>query len=279
MNVAFPAIFLFLLLSPGIVFYFLYQPREVRAADMSPFGTAVLTAAFAALLSNVAVTGIAVYCFGYAFHLGEVVRLLLDARTSSADSALGPVFSRLDEHPDEPVFFFLLTNLLAAVVAALWRFAVWRLGLDRPSFRFYRFVRPPAPWHYLFQGTDVTSQSPDAVVISALVPLKEATYLYTGLLEDYELTESGELQRLVLSNAARRPLERDRPDGAEPSPVYDATRFYPIEGNYFVLRASEFTTLNIKFLVLEEEAAASPGPADSLVAERDEEAGPPASPR
>ena len=43
MNVAFPAIFLFLLLSPGIVFYFLYQPREVRAADMSPFGTAVLT--------------------------------------------------------------------------------------------------------------------------------------------------------------------------------------------------------------------------------------------
>ncbi len=66
----------------------------------------------------------------------------------------------------------------------------------------------------------------------------------------------------VLSNAARRPLERDRQDGAEPSAVYDATRFYPIEGNYFVLRASEFTTLNIKFLVLEEDAP-PPGGAQS----------------
>ena len=83
---------------------------------------------------------------------------------------------------------------------------------------------------------------------------------------------------LILSNAARRRINDDRgPNGtpqslsdaadyepeceadqperdghADSSPLNSAKRFYAIEGDYFVLRASEFITLNIKFLVLED---------------------------
>ncbi|AFR14027.1 hypothetical protein BPC006_I0135 [Burkholderia pseudomallei BPC006] len=91
------------------------------------------------------------------------------------------------------------------------------------------------------------------MVVAALVPLKESTYIFTGLLRDYELTDKGELERIVISQAARRRLEDDRKHDNSTSRLSPENfeRFYWIEGDTLVLRASEFTTLNIKFLVLE----------------------------
>lgn len=127
-----------------------------------------------------------------------------------------------------------------------------RLELDRPPFPFYQGVRGKAPWDHLFRGIDVSDSTPDAVVVAALVPLKDVTLLYTGLLVDYELTEKGELDRIMLANAARRHLKDDaKDDGPDRMLSENMNRFYPIEGDCLVLRSSEFTTLNIKFLVLE----------------------------
>lgn len=75
---------------------------------------------------------------------------------------------------------------------------------------------------------------------------------HTGLLVDYELTDKGELDRIVIANAARRRLEDDvRADAPDRLSAENLSRFYPVEGDCLVLRSSEFTTLNIKFLVLE----------------------------
>jgi hypothetical protein len=269
LNIAFPAVFLFLFLSPGFIFHRFYQPREVRAADMTPFSSTVLMASTVAVLVNAAIIGVAV-CWGkYEFHLGELVRMLAGGSAAGNDGALSPVYRRLDEHPFEPLLFFAATNAVALLGACAWRVAVWVFKLDHPSCRLHSLIRPPAPWHYLFRGIDVTAEAPDGVVIAAIVPLKDETFLYTGLLEDYELTDKGDLDRLILSNAARRRIGDDRNSYATPQPMTDeettgakaahsssplssAKRFYPIEGDYFVLRASEFITLNIKFLVLED---------------------------
>lgn len=253
MNVAFPAVFLFLLLSPGILFHRHYQPREVRAADMSPFGTTVVTVAIASLIFNAATMAVAIHWFRYEFHLGQMVRLLVDGRLATNDPDLASLFGRLDRYPTEPLLFFLAANLLAGATAALWRVLVLWLRLDHPSFPYYTHLRPPAPWHYLFSGVDVVDFTPDAVVVAALVPLKESTYIFTGLLRDYELTDKGELDRIVISQAARRRLEDDRKHDNSTSRLSPENfeRFYWIEGDTLVLRASEFTTLNIKFLVLE----------------------------
>lgn len=249
MNVAFPAIFLFLLLSPGILFHRHYQPREVRAADMSPFGTTVVTVAIASLICNATTMAVAVHWLGYEFHLGQMVRLLVDGRVATNDSGLSSVFHRLDQYPTEPLLFFVAANLLAGTAAALWRVLVKRLRLDH----YYTHLRPPAPWHYIFSGVDVVDFVPDAVIVAALVPLKESTYLFTGLLRDYEVTEKGELDRIVISQAARRRLDDDRKSDNSASRLSPENfdRFYPIEGDTLVLRASEFMTLNVKFLVLE----------------------------
>ena len=252
MNVAFPAILLFLLLSPGIFFYSHYQPREVRAADMSPFGQTVIYVVFWSVVFNSLTMVIAVYWLGYHFSLGQLVRLLVDGRVASGDPGLSPLFARLDAHPTEPLNFFLCANVMALASAFAWRVAVQKLKLDHPTFPLYMSVRGDAPWNYLFRGIDVSDSKPDAIVVAALVPLKDATLLYTGLLVDYELTDKGELDRIVVANAARRRLEDDvRADAPDRLSAENLSRFYPVEGDCLVLRSSEFTTLNIKFLVLE----------------------------
>jgi hypothetical protein len=253
LNIAFPAIFVFLLVTPGFVFQRFYQTREVRAADLAPFGSAVLVAASMAALTNFAVVLVASHWLNYQYYLGDAVRLLVGGVATATDKSLSPLYQRLNTHPFEPLAFFFSTNLLAFGLAGAWRFAVWRFRLDHPSTPFYRKLRPPAPWYYLFSGMDVRVSSPDAVVISAVVPFKDVSYLYTGLLVSYELTDKGDLDRLILANAARRKFSDDRVITFEPQ-LNDHERFYPIEGDCFVLRASEYTTLNVKFLILEDVA-------------------------
>lgn len=256
MNIAFPAIFLFLLLLPGFVFHHFCQNREIRASYLPPFSAAVFVVVMAALASNVAVMAFARWLGHYEFNLGEIVRFLAGGASGSPDTALAHVYQRLDAEPFEPLCFFFATNVLAGAAAVFWRLTVWHFRLDHPSFRFYKRIRPPAPWYYLFTGIDAPYASIDAVVVSAIVPMKDGAYLYTGLLSDYRLTDKGELDRLVVSSAARRRLENDRsPDNTTLFPLYDLTRFYQIEGDYFVLRASEWVTLNVKFLVLEDAQA------------------------
>lgn len=113
MNVAFPAVLLFLLLSPGILFHSHYQPREVRAADMSPFGQTVIYVVCSSIVFDALTVAIAVLALGYEFHLGLLVRLLVDGRLATNDPGLSALFARLDSHPTEPLKFFFGANLIA----------------------------------------------------------------------------------------------------------------------------------------------------------------------
>ncbi|WP_456282130.1 hypothetical protein M1D55_10195 [Cupriavidus sp. JZ107] len=119
------------------------------------------------------------------------------------------------------------------------------------------FFRQQAPWYYLFSGIDSGISDGAMVVVSAVVPMKDQSYLYTGLLEDFEFKSDGELERIILSAASRRKLTDDRGRGLE-----EHGRFYPIEGNRLVIRSTEWTTLNVKFLVEEKAEASAPALAD-----------------
>lgn len=78
-------------------------------------------------------------------------------------------------------------------------------------------------------------------------------YLYVGKLESFEFDRIGQLDRLVLKQASRRLLSKDR----EPQDGYrqdskEDLRFYPIETYYFVIRYVDICTLNVEFIVLRE---------------------------
>lgn len=65
------------------------------------------------------------------------------------------------------------------------------------------------------------------------------------MLNDFYFDKEGQLDRLILQNVKRRPMSADKTAGGEP-----ADRFYPIDGDSFVLRYSEAITLNIQYVKL-----------------------------
>ncbi|WP_250508013.1 DUF6338 family protein [Caballeronia sp. GAFFF3] len=252
MNVAFPAVFLFLVVLPGFLFRLFFQRNEVRTFDHTPFNAVVLKALLCAAFFNLLVA-IGARLVGYEIELGDVVRLLVGG--ASALSELNDRLVWLNKHPEAAAGYFSLTNAAALGAALVWRAAVQGWELDRQGSRLSRWVRGDAPWYYLFSGLDHPKEdSIDGATVAAVVEFKEGSYLYTGLLDGYEVSAEGQLDRLLLVQAQRRKLDSDRQyDEGSGMYVGDSTRFYPIAGDVFVLRYDEVKTLNVTYLSLDAE--------------------------
>jgi hypothetical protein len=106
-------------------------------------------------------------------------------------------------------------------------------------------------WFYLLRGESTPgSRRPDIVYLSTVVTQGNDTYLYRGIITAYYYDRSGNLDRVVLWNAMRRPLSEDRPSGVEHMAGGDE-RFYSVVGDRFVLKYSEMQTINIEGVSLE----------------------------
>jgi hypothetical protein len=252
MNVAFPAVFLLLVVLPGFVFRQFFQRSEVQTFDHTPFNAVVLKALLASAVINI-VVAYAVWLVGYQIELGDVVRLLVGG--PSALSELSGRLVWLNLHPMAGVSYFAAINALAIVSAFALRTIVQHWELDRAGSFLARWVRGDAPWYYLFSGLDHPNDDAiDGAAIAAIVEFKEGSYLYTGLLADYEVNEQGQLDRLLLVQAQRRKLGDDRVfDEASRNHIDNKGRFYPIAGDIFVLRYDEIKTLNVSYFLLRED--------------------------
>jgi hypothetical protein len=247
MNIAFPAVFLFLVVLPGFLFRQLCQRTEVRTFDHTPFSAVALQALLCAAVAN-SLVSIGVRAFGYQIEVGDIVQLLVGG--PNALVALTGRLTWLNLHPLAGPGYFALTCILSLAAALTWRSLVERCGLDRRGASTASWVRGDAPWYYLFSGLDHPNpQDIDGAIVAAVVEFKEGSYLYTGVLMEYEVNERGELDRLLLVQAQRRKLEQDRRFEAG-AYVDDGNRFYPIAGDVFVLRYSEIKTLNVSYLSL-----------------------------
>ena len=260
MNVALPALVIFLLVLPGFVFRSRFKRAERTALDYAPFGRVVGEAVLWACLLH------GLWLFGSWLFLGETLRfdLLLGLLSSSPATQTGAIAGV--GALAGPVARYFGTLLAACVVAPmlLRSLITWR-RLDRlghwlaPVARFH-----DAPWYYLLTGADFEQEElPDLIKVAAVVDVAGQPVLYQGFLEDFYFTPDGALDRLVLQGVGRRPLSGDKSLDAAPGDPAAEERFYPVEGDYFVLRYAEAITLNIQYLRLEEEAepSAPPSPA------------------
>jgi hypothetical protein len=80
--------------------------------------------------------------------------------------------------------------------------------------------------------------------VAAVVNFGGRCYVVRGFVSDFFVKPTGELDRIVLEFADRRPLEADRDVSATDAPE----RYYQIEGDSFVLRYSEAITLNVQYV-------------------------------
>ena len=161
------------------------------------------------------------------------------ASASAAHSAINWVA----EHPAPPIIYFV--SLYFASAASAWglRRAVDKYRLDSAGTWYFRLFRSGSEWFYFFTGRDEFEQEdPHLVYVTTIVNL-DIPYIYRGIFVRYFLKGNGELDRIILSGVARRKLSDDRRPGAHG----DNPAFYEIEGDYFVLRYSEITTINIAY--------------------------------
>jgi uncharacterized protein DUF6338 len=238
MSVALSAVVVFLLLAPGFAFRSRYRRIERTSLDYAPFGEVVLHGVvFAAVFHLVWLA--AARLFGWVPNLGDLLLLLASDPNSQAEA-----IRRVGAH-QYAVFLYFLTILFAPffLAPALRRLAESR-GWNLPESRLYRFFGIEAPWYYLLR-VQAARRDADALV-AAVVNFGGRCYVVRGFVADFFVSPTGELDRIVLELADRRPLEADpQGQGGEPDPQY-----YSIEGDFFVLRYSEAITLNVQYLQL-----------------------------
>jgi hypothetical protein len=244
MNLAFPALVAFLILLPGFVFRSRLKLAERTSLDYSPFGQIVTEGLLFAVAVHTLWLALAYLLFSRTVDPTVLLRLLGSdqAGQSAATAAVGRDFRWVSS-------YFITLLFASFALARIARKLVTRYRLDREGGRFNSIFRfHLAPWYYLLTGADFeTDEVPDFIVVSAIVNVSGKAYLYTGILEEFFFDPEGKLDRLILQEVMRRPITADK---AMTDPGDLSPRFYPIDGDYFVLRYSEAITLNVEYVKL-----------------------------
>lgn len=255
MNVALPALIVFFVLLPGFLFRSRLKRAERLSLDYSPFGQVVTEAVlWAAVLHAVWLTGTWITAH-------RTVRSDVLLKFVSSDNAMHrEAIEALTADMPRVVWYFATLLMFAFVVPTLSRMAITHWRLDRQAARFSSLLRfHAAPWYYLLTGADfAASDKPDLIAVAAIVNAAGRPMLYYGIVDDFYFDPDGRLDRVVLERVMRRPLDSDKValDGTDRL----TDRFYPIDGDYFVLRYAEAITFNVEYIKL---APADPLPHDA----------------
>lgn len=254
MNVALPALVIFLLLLPGFIVRSRFKRAELISLDYSPFGQVVTEAVLWGGVCHALWLFIANLCFDQTLDVAVLIKLLsadLPGQSKAADAVAASSFLI--------AMYFGTLFLGAYAIPTLTRRWVTKHRLDRHDAKFSSLFRfHQAPWYYLLTGADFEeNEKPDLIAISAVVNMAGEPVLYKGILDEFFVGSDGTLDRLVLQQVMRRPLEKDKSPSTEDG---DLSRFYVVDGDYFVLRYSEAITLNIEYikLVFDEESEPQP---------------------
>jgi hypothetical protein len=236
MNVALSAIVVFFIAAPGFVFRSRYRRIERTSLDYAPFGEAVVLGVVFAAALHVIWLAVA-RLLGWVPSLRDLL-LLVGSDGAAQAQAIQRVAAQ-----QYPVLSYFLSILLAPFVLAP---AIRRLaesqGWHLPDSRLYRIFGLNAPWYYLLRA-QAAQRGADALV-AAVVNFGGKCYVVRGFVADFFVKPNGELDRIVLELADRRPLEADKDTpGASVS-----ERYYQIDGDSFVLRYSEAITLNVQYV-------------------------------
>lgn len=250
MNIALPAVIVFVLLLPGFIARSRIKRVERLTLDYSPFGQVVTEAVLWAIGLHLLWIGLAHLLLAGEFR-PEIALELFSTEPATQTRALDAVARQAGA-----LTAYFVSLLVFSYLGPL-GFRAWvsHRRLDRAGAPLAGLLRfDGAPWYYLLSGADFAAEDvPDFVSVSAIVDVAGQPYLYMGLLEDYFLNPDGDLDRVILQQVMRRPLSRDKAAGSSDR---DLSRFYPIDGDYFVLRYREAITLNVEYIKLRPEAEA-----------------------
>jgi hypothetical protein len=244
MNIAFPAFFILILIIPGFIFQNSYEKVENTAIEKKPFDVSSSVAFFYALLLHAFLIFIVVPVLGNEINYNICIKLLTGSKSIS-ESDLNIISSSLFKI----ILYFSSSFFLAFVFGKVFQKVIFKLNPYKSSK--YAF---DTPWYYELKGKLSGTQDAELIKLSCLVDSNGSSFLYYGVLEDFYLDSSGQLNRVVLSDAMRRPIESDDSNSNFTS-TYAAstTRFYDIKGDRLILKYEDIKNINIEYLYIVEE--------------------------
>ena len=243
MSFALPAVLLLLLALPGFIFVYAYRgqlrPKNdalVSNASMTVGWVVGLLGAIVAHAIWVPLASGVLHAFGFGLRIDmDSVAYLLSGEYREHFEHHSRSFT---EHANAVLLYFLTLYAAAALLGAALHSIVRRTGLDR-RFAPLRFNNQ---WHYLFSE----GANESAVLVTVSCKHQDHSCLYAGILHSYDFTSEGELERIMLTSAARASLT------AVPA---GAPTFVSIPGDLFIVWCRDVNTLNIDYL---HPAAAAP---------------------
>lgn len=278
MNIAIPAMFLVILILPGIIFRRKFRegtwqpktpPRKKSIAQQVVEGLVA-----AAVLHGLWLTLATKIAFFRSPDLDVAASLLL---LGSLDGGAETLHQRLAASLGPATLYFLSLYGFSyaggvAVHAIVRR---WRLDV------FLSFFRFDNPWYYILTGDrygvpdqsasifDVVTDGKKSfrrwtklyrdaqddtvavfVTVQAIQEIAGKAYLYRGILEEWYFAKNGNLDRLILIDAARRELDEDPDAEADenPKPYLEDPRYYQLDTDYCILEMRHLQNLSINWI-------------------------------
>lgn len=249
MNIALSTLVLLFFLVPGIVFRRFYYSEEFSREYFRETFFAVF---IATILPSLFFQVLWFYLFGKnvdLYILGDIV--------SSKPSK--ETFINIEQNAVKILIYNSTMFLTAGLAGFLSKQIVRTKKWDRTS-KYFRFQNS---WHYILKGeffdfprADITLEKDtvediEFVFIDAVVEINNESYIYDGILVDYELSQDGGLDTISLTNAQRRNLKDDAEITKEGKAKDNLSSYYPIDGHVLVLKYREIKNLNFTYYTLE----------------------------
>jgi hypothetical protein len=251
-NVAFPALLTFLLILPGFIFRSAFTRSEKTQLDSRPYTSETVKSLILATILHTIWINAAHIISSATIDYHAFLSLLTFSRGEPLENAVRQASTEIPFI----VKYFLSIYVGSYLLGTLAQKSVIKYKLDRHPI-LSDLSRFDTPWFYLFKGFNDDADGADFVKLAVTLPHVGSTYLYYGILEDFFLTDDGQLERIVLSSVVRRKLEADDLiTGNDQERSSDIThRFYEILGDRLILKYTDITSLNIEYYKIIDPAA------------------------
>jgi hypothetical protein len=248
MNIALSTLVLFFFLLPGIIFRRTYYSEEFsKEYFRSSFFGIFISTFIPSLLFHV------IWFFISSFTPNGVDLLILfdlaSENTKSTSYANIEINSKL-------IVFYNFSMLISSFIAGYLAKKIIRYNkIDRKN----KQLRFQNSWHYILTGEffdfpranftleQDTVEEIEFVFADLLIETNNQTYLYDGVLVDYELSKSGGLDTVTLKNVQRRLLSDDSEFTEKGIKKDNSIKYYPLDGHILLFKYNLVINMNFSY--------------------------------
>lgn len=244
MDIALSGIILLILVLPGISFAKgFYSGEFSNQYTTSDFYNLLINTLFPSIIFYLLSYPIIYYIFHYDFRFDILLGL-----SSSNEDIMKLAITTVEKNKIAIIFYQISINIVGYLIGNRLKKYVLSESLDTS----YDILKYKNIWHYIITARllnfeknshilqNDTVEDVDITHIDALVNVNNETFIYKGILADYQLAKDGGLDLLIVTNAQRKLI-------SDPSSSYK-----DIKGNYIILKYSDLINLNLTFIQLDE---------------------------